>query len=162
LLVSTTALPPGPGEQGPPPLTIWRIQDIEATPLSAPPTAATTLFGPVECLPGRGILGPAGVASVDALTLSGDGTLAWERVDLPASSNGVRVQAAGTLLLAWVPAGDGLIPWRRDGDGWSIAGRRIDALDPPDSPVFVDGQLLALTRQDSGDRSSVSVRVVLL
>ncbi|HMJ77457.1 MAG TPA: hypothetical protein VK507_15870 [Iamia sp.] len=150
LVVATTAPPPGtPGRAVPEqPLSAWSVRDGGSQPLALPEGLDQDTFGPVECLPGRGVLGPVQEGVVEVLAVDDSGVLQRQELPLPdgaADVPGLRLQSSPPQLVLWVPEGEGLVPWSLTGDGpWSAAGETYPLLDPPAHPVVVDEHLLAL------------------
>ncbi len=153
LVVSTTAAPPSPSkaEETVAP-NVWLIRDGEATRASVPTEGAPPeSFAPLTCLPGRGVVGLLREGTAAALVVGEAGDVTWSDVDLPASAidavGGVTLEAAGESLIAWVPRGEAVVPFRQQSDGeWVQAAEAFPSLDPPDNALLIGDEILALVR----------------
>lgn len=152
LVVSTTATPPGGGEdRGPVTPSAWLVRGHEVSSPAVPTEGAPAeTFFPSRCLPGRGVLGIPEGGAVAALTVGAGGALAWARVDLPGSgesANRVSLENSGGVLIAWESRGRSVVPWRQGDDGgWAVAGATFQSPDPPDGALLVGSDILAFRR----------------
>lgn len=166
-VVSTAAAPPSPlkAEQTVVP-NVWLIRGGEASTLQVPTAGAPPeSFFPMTCLPGNGVVGLPEGGAAPVLIIEEAGGVTWSQVSLPASAvdavGGVQLEPAGESLIAWVPRGEAIVPWRQQRDGeWVQVADAFPSFDPPREAVLVGDKLLALVPRF--EKSLTTVTVTLL